>query len=118
MAAELENCVFCQIVAGNLPATVVRETEQTLAFRDVNPQAPVHVLVISKEHLVDLGSVAIADPGTLGLILEECVAIASEEGVSDAGYRVVINTGAEGGQVVPHCHAHVLGGRKLSDSLG
>lgn len=111
-------CVFCRIVAGEIPATVIRETEQTLAFRDANPQAPVHVLVVPKEHLVDVGAVAFNDPGTLQMVLEECVAVASEEGVADSGYRVVLNTGAEGGQVVPHCHAHVLGGRKLTDTLG
>ncbi|HEY6740329.1 MAG TPA: histidine triad nucleotide-binding protein [Actinopolymorphaceae bacterium] len=111
-------CVFCRIVAGELPATVVRETERTLAFRDVSPQAPVHVLVIPKEHLVDLGSVAVADPELLAAILDEAVAVAVEEGVADSGYRVVFNTGPEGGQVVGHCHAHVLGGRQLDGRLG
>ncbi|MBM7789253.1 histidine triad nucleotide-binding protein [Tenggerimyces flavus] len=112
------DCVFCRIVAGEISATVVRETDTTLAFRDVSPQAPVHVLVIPKEHLVDVGAVAAADSELLRQIMEECVAVAYEDGVADSGYRIAFNTGDEGGQVVPHCHAHVLGGRKLNGELG
>ena len=116
MAAD--DCVFCRIAAGEIPATVVRETERTVAFRDVSPQAPAHVLVIPREHLVDLAEVAAADPTLLGLLLEECTAVAASEGLADAGYRVVVNSGADGGQAVAHCHAHVLGGRRLADQLG
>jgi histidine triad (HIT) family protein len=114
----VEDCVFCRIVAGEIPATLVRETERTLAFRDVGPQAPVHVLVIPRDHLVDLADVTATDPTLLGLLLEECVAVAKSEGVDESGYRVVFNSGADGGQAVAHCHAHVLGGRRLVDQLG
>ena len=119
MAAERDpDCVFCRIVAGEIPASVVRETEQTLAFRDVDPQAPVHVLVIPRDHHADVGAVAAAEPGLLRSLLAECTAVAAAEGLSESGYRVVFNTGPEGGQVVPHCHAHVLGGRELAGTLG
>jgi histidine triad (HIT) family protein len=112
------DCVFCHIVAGEIPATVVRETDRTMAFRDVSPQAPVHVLVVPRDHLVDLAAVAAADPTLSGQLLDECLAVARAEGLVDAGYRVVFNTGEEGGQAVAHCHAHVLGGRRLADQLG
>ena len=110
--------MFCRIVAGEVPADVVRESARTLAFRDLSPQAPVHVLVVPKEHLVDVGAVAAADPPLLGLLLSECVAVAADEGVSGAGYRIVFNTGDDGGQAVGHCHAHVVAGRQLGDRLG
>ncbi|WP_020574572.1 histidine triad nucleotide-binding protein [Actinopolymorpha alba] len=117
MATE-PGCLFCRIVAGEIPATIVRETDRTLAFRDISPQAPVHVLVIPKVHLADVGSVAVEGPGLLSALLEECVVVAVEEGVADSGYRVVFNSGPQGGQAVHHCHAHVLGGRQLADQLG
>jgi len=108
-----DNCLFCGIVAGEVPATVVRDGERTLAFRDVNPQAPVHVLVIPKDHHADLGALAAADPTLLAEVLAEAAAVAAAEGLAGAGYRVVFNTGANGGQTVAHLHAHVLGGRAL-----
>jgi len=118
MAARDPECIFCRIVAGEIPSTVVRETERTLAFRDVNPQAPVHVLVIPRDHYADVGAVAAAEPELLRTLLAECTAVAADEGVAESGYRVVFNTGPQGGQVVPHCHAHVLGGRELGGTLG
>jgi histidine triad (HIT) family protein len=116
--ANTAQCVFCRIVAGEIPAEVVRETEGTLAFRDVSPQAPVHVLVIPKDHRERLGGLVTDGPETAGLLLQECVAVASQEGVTETGYRVVVNNGAEAGQVVDHCHLHVLAGRRLTDTLG
>jgi histidine triad (HIT) family protein len=110
--------VFCRIVAGDVPADVVRESGRTLAFRDVSPQAPVHVLVVPKDHLADVGAVAAADSDLLALLLSECVAVAAAEGLAAQGYRVVLNSGPEGGQAVGHCHAHVLGGRQLAGQLG
>lgn len=107
------NCLFCGIVAGDVRATVVRDGERTLAFRDVNPQAPTHVLVIPKDHHVDLAGLAAADPALLAEVMSEAVAVAADEGLDDGGYRVVLNTGADGGQTVAHLHAHVLGGRAM-----
>ncbi len=110
MAAD---CLFCNIVAGDVPAVVVRDGPRTLTFRDVNPQAATHVLVIPKEHYDDLASLAGADAGLLAEVFGEAAAVAVEEGLSGAGYRVVVNSGRDGGQSVPHLHAHVLGGRPL-----
>lgn len=105
-----DSCLFCSIVAGEVPATVVAETDTTLAFRDVAPVSPTHVLVIPKAHFADLDEAVQADPALVGDVLARCTEVAAQEGLAD-GYRVVINTGAYGGQQVSHLHAHVLGGR-------
>jgi histidine triad (HIT) family protein len=107
-------CLFCAIVAGEIPATTVLETDRILAFRDINPQAPTHVLVISKEHYPNVAALAAADSGLLGEVITAAHRVAADEGVSDTGYRVVFNTGAQAGQTVPHVHGHVLGGRSLA----
>ncbi|WP_426514864.1 HIT domain-containing protein [Dactylosporangium sp. McL0621] len=104
------DCVFCRIVAGETPATVVHETATTLAFRDIHPQAPVHVLVIPKAHHADVAALAVADPGLAGDVLATAAAVAAAEGVAASGFRLVFNTGADGGQDVFHAHGHVLGG--------
>ncbi|MGW7331807.1 histidine triad nucleotide-binding protein [Streptomyces sp. NPDC054840] len=114
MAGEPQaDCLFCKIVAGQIPATVVRESETTVAFRDINPQAPTHVLVIPKVHYADAASLAAAEPGVAADILREAGRIALDEKIVEPGYRVVFNTGTGAGQTVFHAHAHVLGGRGL-----
>jgi len=90
------------------------ESERTVAFRDINPQAPVHVLVVPREHYPDLAAVAAAGEGLLAEIATQAHRVAVEQGVADSGYRVVFNTGVDGGQTVGHVHAHVLGGRPLA----
>ncbi|ROO83645.1 histidine triad (HIT) family protein [Actinocorallia herbida] len=107
------DCLFCKIISGEVPAQVVRETEQTLAFRDINPQAPVHVLVIPKLHVPDFASLA-EHPEALAALAAEAAKVADAEGVAKSGYRVVFNTGSGAGQTVFHAHAHVLGGRGLN----
>ncbi|MFJ1867736.1 histidine triad nucleotide-binding protein [Streptomyces sp. NPDC088097] len=107
------DCLFCKIVSGAIPATVVRETETTVAFRDINPQAPTHVLVIPKVHYPDGASLAVAEPGIAADVLREAGQIAADEKIEEYGYRIVFNTGAGAGQTVFHAHAHVLGGRGL-----
>jgi histidine triad (HIT) family protein len=109
-----DECLFCRIVAGEIPATVVRDDADTLAFRDLDPKAPVHVLVIPKAHHRDAAAVLAADPGLLASIYATAVAVAEQEGITDGGYRAVFNTGADGGQTVPHAHLHLLGGRRLT----
>jgi histidine triad (HIT) family protein len=106
-----ESCLFCRIVAGEIPATVVLDEPRTLAFRDVEPQAPVHVLVVPKEHHRDLGEMASADPGLAADVLATMARVAAAEGLDH--YRVVFNTGAQAGQSVFHVHGHVLGGRDM-----
>jgi histidine triad (HIT) family protein len=108
------DCLFCAIVAGDVPADLVLESERTIAFRDVNPQAPVHVLVVPREHLPDLAAAAAAGDGLLAELGAQAHRVAVSQGVADGGYRVVFNTGADAGQTVPHVHAHVLGGRPLA----
>jgi histidine triad (HIT) family protein len=108
------DCLFCAIVTGDIPADKVAETDRVLAFRDINPQAPVHVLVIPKEHYPNVAALAAAGGALLGDVITEAHRVAEAEGVDGSGYRVVFNTGAGAGQTVWHVHAHVLGGRPLS----
>ncbi|NJP65248.1 histidine triad nucleotide-binding protein [Streptomyces spiramenti] len=115
MAGEPQaDCLFCKIVAGDVPATVVHETETTLAFRDINPQAPTHVLVIPRAHYADAASLAEAEPDVAADVVTVAGRVAEQEGAGDSGYRVVFNTGAGAGQTVFHAHAHLLAGRGLN----
>ena len=112
MAGEPQaDCLFCKIASGDIPATIVRETETTVAFRDINPQAPTHVLVIPKAHYPDAAALAAAEPTLAADILREAQAVADEDKLES--YRIVFNTGSGAGQTVWHAHAHVLGGRGL-----
>jgi histidine triad (HIT) family protein len=106
------SCLFCGIAAGEIPATVVHETARTLAFRDLNPVAPTHVLVIPRDHYANAGELADADPAYAGELLGAAVAVAGQEGLT-GGFRIVVNTGDDAGQSVHHLHLHVLGGRPL-----
>jgi histidine triad (HIT) family protein len=114
----VSDCLFCRMVAGEIPADVVHETDRVLAFRDINPQAPTHVLVIPKEHHATVGALAAADTGLLGEVVTGAHAVALQEGLvtdggAEPGYRVVTNTGPQAGQSVHHVHFHVLGGRTM-----
>jgi histidine triad (HIT) family protein len=112
-----DDCLFCRIVARHSPADVVHETERTLAFRDTGPKAPVHVLVIPKDHHPDVASLAQADPALAGDVLATAAAVARAEGLLDTGYRTIFNTGPHSGQEVFHAHAHVLGGAPLGPMI-
>jgi histidine triad (HIT) family protein len=107
-----DDCLFCKIVAGDVPADVVLTTGHAVAFRDVNPQAPTHVLVIPRSHHPDAAALAAEEPSTLAHLVEVAAKVAEEEGIPD--YRLVFNTGAGAGQSVFHTHLHVLGGRQMS----
>ncbi len=111
------DCLFCKIVAGDIPATKVHETETTLAFRDIGPKAAIHVLVIPKVHHTDVAALATADPALAGELLAAAAAVAEGEGLLDNGFRVIFNTGRYGGQEVFHVHAHVLGGEPLGPMI-
>lgn len=113
-AAVSSDCLFCRIVAGEIPSTTVYETDQVVAFRDINPQAPTHVVVIPKSHYPDVASLAEADPALAGAVLAAAAAVARQEGVAESGYRLVFNTGPDAGQSVFHVHCHVLGGRAIA----
>lgn len=108
-----DDCLFCRIIRREIPADVVLEDEHTLAFRDISPQAPVHVLVIPKVHHPDAAALAAAAPEALVALLETVGAVADQEGLWE-GYRTVFNTGARAHQTVFHAHAHVLGGRDMA----
>jgi len=107
------DCIFCRIARGELPANVVLETPDVLAFRDVHPQAPVHVLVIPKRHLASLADLEPTDGALAGALLTAAAEVARQAGLEDGGYRVVTNIGEDGGQSVSHLHLHVLGGRAM-----
>jgi histidine triad (HIT) family protein len=111
------DCLFCRIVAGEIPATIVHETETTLAFPDIEPEAPVHVLVIPKAHHADVTALAEADPVLAGELLATVAAVAKAEGLPEGGFRTIFNTGRHSGQEVFHVHAHVLGGAPLGPML-
>lgn len=112
-APVARDCVFCKIIAREIPADIIHETATTLAFRDVEPQAPTHVLVIPKEHQPDVVALGVASPEGLVSLFEAVGLVASQEGL-EAGYRSVFNTGALAQQSVFHAHVHVLGGRAMT----
>ena len=111
-SARGEACIFCRIARGEVPAQMVAHNPDMAAFRDTNPQAPVHILVIPKRHVASLDDAM--DTGMLGQLMAFAAAIARQEKISKPGYRTVINTGDEGGQTVKHLHIHVLGGRQMT----
>lgn len=110
----MSDCLFCKIVAGDIPSTKVHESERSLAFRDLNPQASTHVLVIPKEHVSHAGELTAVHGPLLGDLFETATRVAEQEGVADDGYRLVFNVGEASGNSVPHLHLHLLGGRRLS----
>jgi histidine triad (HIT) family protein len=112
------DCVFCNIVAGKIPADVVYQDDEIFAFRDIHPIAPTHILVIPKRHIAGLTELAQHDLPLIARMVAVSNDLAEQEGVSKKGYRLVINSGKEGGQLVPHLHMHLIGGRQLSDALG
>ena len=112
MGATDENCLFCKIVTGEVESDRVAESSLAIAFRDVNPQAPMHVLVVPKRHEPDIGSLASADPASAIAVLELAQQVADTE--NDGSFRLVFNTGRDALQTVFHCHAHVVGGRLLT----
>ncbi|MGH7674681.1 MAG: histidine triad nucleotide-binding protein [Gemmatimonadales bacterium] len=107
----MADCIFCKVAAGTVPATVVKRAGRLLAFEDIHPQAPTHLLVIPTHHVASLNDTS--DPGLLGEMLAFARDLAREAGIAQRGYRVVLNTNPDGGQTVFHLHLHLLGGRSL-----
>ena len=110
----MPDCLFCGIAAGEVPATIVSEKSRTVAFRDINPQAPVHVLIIPRAHHPNLAELATEAEGLLAELASHAAEVAESEGIAPGGYRVVFNTGPDAGQTVDHVHAHLLGGRAMT----
>jgi histidine triad (HIT) family protein len=115
---EMENCIFCRIVAGEIPCRKVFEDEQVLAFEDIQPMAPVHIIIIPKRHIATLMDADTEGMGDVAAMMSAARQIARAKEVDEKGFRVVINCNAEGGQVVFHLHMHLLGGRQLQGRLG
>jgi len=113
----MSDCLFCKIATGEIPADKVYENDAFFAFRDIQPQAPVHALVIPKKHIATLNDVPEGDTEMLGGLLSACRQVAKKEDITDSGYRVVINCNRNAGQEVFHMHAHVVGGRALSSTF-
>ena len=110
----MADCLFCKIIKREIPSSIVYEDDRLLAFNDINPQAPTHVLILPREHIESLNDAAPGDEATLGHLLRLASKIANQQGIAENGYRTVINTGAESGQSVWHLHVHVLGGRPMN----
>ena len=110
----MTDCLFCKMVSGDIQPDVVFETDAVLAFRDINPQAPTHVLIIPKQHITSINDLQENDQATVGKLYTAAKHIAAEEGIDNTGYRVVMNCGEDGGQTVWHIHLHLLGGRHMT----
>ena len=110
----MADCLFCKVAAGEVPAKIVYTDDRVIAFRDINPQAPMHVLVVPRRHIATLDDLADTDDQLVGEMIRRAAAIAREHGYADRGYRTVFNCQAEAGQTVFHIHLHVLGGRTLT----
>ena len=116
----MDDCLFCQIIERTIPADVVVETDTTLAFRDLHPVAPTHVLVVPKRHIENAGTVSLEDADDVAAVLVTARAVADAEGIGgdDRGYRLIFNVGPDALNSVPHLHLHVIGGRPLTGPLG
>lgn len=113
----MSDCIFCKIVDKEIPSGIVYEDEHAIVFKDINPLAPVHLLVVPKKHIESLQQASPEDVSLLGHLLTVARQVAEENGVAESGYRVITNIGADGGQVVKHLHFHVLGGKTLGTKL-
>lgn len=109
----MTDCIFCKIINGELPSTNVYNDEQVTAFRDINPAAPTHILIVPKKHIDSINVLSVADEPLIGHLFLIAKQLAAQEGIAEPGYRLVINTGAESGQTVDHVHLHLLGGRQM-----
>ncbi len=112
------DCIFCQIAAGKIPNEILYRDEEVIAFRDISPAAPTHLLIIPRKHIPSVAHLSGADLPLVGHMVDVANQLAEEAGISESGYRLVINCGEEGGQLVPHLHLHLVGGRKLRGGLG
>ena len=112
------DCIFCKIIAGQIPSDVIYTDDKVIAFRDISPMAPVHLLIIPREHIPSLNDVTEQQNALVGHMVQVAKQLAKQQGIATKGYRIVINSGPQGGQVVQHLHMHLLGGRELSGGLG
>lgn len=114
----MENCVFCKIIAGEIPGEIVYRDEEVTAFRDINPVAPVHILIVPNRHIPSNNEVTDKDTPVLGRLFTTARRLAEEEGIAADGYRLILNTGEHAGQVVFHLHLHLMGGHRMQHPMG
>ena len=114
----MDECIFCKIARGELPATIVYSDEQVTAFRDIHPVSPTHILVIPNKHIPSTNDIMYQDEQLLGHMLAVVKPIADKEGITDSGYRLIVNTGPDANQVVFHLHLHILGGQRMQHRMG
>ena len=112
------DCIFCQIAAGEIPTRFLYQDDEVVAFPDINPSAPTHLLIVPRAHIESLAQLPDDETPLVGKMAKVANKLARDGGIADSGYRVVINSGREGGQVVPHLHMHLMGGRKMSNGMG
>jgi histidine triad (HIT) family protein len=112
------DCIFCNIASGEVPASLVHDDAEIIAFRDINPMTPTHVLIVPRRHITALSDLADADLPMVARMVKVANDLARQEGISEKGYRLVINSGREGTQLIQHLHMHLLGGRQLSGRIG
>jgi len=108
-----KDCIFCKIIAGEIPTELLYQDEDVVVFRDINPITPVHLLVVTRKHISSLAGMTDAEMPLVGKMVKVANRVAREQGIAESGYRVTINSGAEAGQIVPHLHMHLMGGRHL-----
>ena len=113
-----DTCLFCRIVAGEIPGDFVYRDDEMVAFRDIHPVASTHILLVPREHIGSMSELTAEHEGLMGRMMLRLRALAETEGIVDSGFRVVVNNGPDGGQVVPHLHLHLIGGRRLKDRMG
>jgi len=114
----MDECIFCKIASGEMPSTIVFKDEQVTAFRDINPVAPTHILVVPNKHIESTNDISQEDEQLMGHLLGVVKPIADEEGITDTGYRLIINTGPDANQVVFHLHLHIIGGQRMKHRMG
>ena len=110
----MSDCIFCRIVQGEIPSDIVYRDDEVVAFRDINPQAPVHILIVPSRHIAELNATSDEDAELLGKLIRVAVKLAAEQGIAESGYRLVMNQGRDAGQSVDHLHLHLLGGRAMA----
>ena len=114
----MDNCIFCKIIIGEAPATILYQDEQIIAFRDIHPVAPTHLLIVPVKHIVSVNDVLPEDEPVMGRLFTVAKQLAAQEGITESGYRLIVNTGAHGGQVVFHMHMHLMGGQRMRHPIG
>lgn len=110
----MSDCLFCKIIAGQIPASIVYQDDRVIAFKDINPQAPMHVLIVPRQHIATLNDLTSQDDGLVGEMVRRAAALAAAHGHAERGYRTVFNCQADAGQTVFHIHLHLLGGRSMA----